>query len=304
MFLKRNDDYSVTLDMTAYSLNIAERYADVFKDYSTKIKDPSDLKLFSNATTTKAEPGTENESRKFKSIVMGLMYLSNVRIDILKECVILSMMANNPTEAAWNTLKRVLRFISKYPSCTINLGAENTNVTVYSDAGYGEHTDGRSHSGLFITLGENGGPILTKSKKQTLVTLSSTEAEMLALTDAVRKALPVARLLVELGFNETEKIVAMQDNTSTMRLALVGEGLGGKAKHFRVRFHFLKELIEEGLLDIIYCSTDMMIADLFTKPMVGKERLRQTVRIMYRGNEREYEEANAEALARVQSNRT
>ncbi len=301
MYLKRNSDFSVDVDMTAYSLNLVEKFADVFVDYSTKIKDPSDLKLFQALSAEHQEAGNSDDSRRFKSIVMALMYLTNVRTDIQKECIILAMMANNPNETAWNALKRVLRYISKFPSCSINLGADSTELYVYSDAGYAEHYDGRSHSGMFITLGSNGGPIITKSKKQTLVTQSSTEAEMLAFTDAIKRAFPVAKLLVELGFNDRISIIGMQDNKSTIHLANAGEGFGGKAKHFRVRYHFLKELVAEGSLKIVYCNTNDMIADVLTKPMVGTRRMKQIVRIMFKGDEESFKKANEEALSRVQS---
>ncbi len=127
---------------------------------------------------------------------------------------------------------------------------------------------------------------------------------MCALTDAVKRAMPVARLLVELGFNDRIKINVFQDNKSTIHLAKSGEGLGGKAKHFRVRFHFLKELREEGILNLEYCNTKSMIADVLTKPMIGKERYRQVVRLMFDGNHEEFEKAQKVAFIRVSANRS
>ena len=56
---------------------------------------------------------------------------------------------------------------------------------------------------------------------------------------------------------------------STILFAKGGEGYGGKSKHFRVRYHFIKELIEAGILEIEYCPTKSMIADILTKPMTG-----------------------------------
>jgi hypothetical protein len=126
---------------------------------------------------------------------------------------------------------------------------------------------------------------------------------MLALTEAVRKAMPIARLLVELGFNSKLSMLVEQDNQSTLHLAKIGEGLGGKAKHFRVRFHFLKELCEEGLISMKYCQTEDMMADVLTKPMVGRERNRQVLRMMYHGDQVAFTRANEEALRRVMNNR-
>jgi hypothetical protein len=108
-----------------------------------------------------------------------------------------------------------------------------------------------------------------KSFVQKLVTNSSTEAELLALVDGVKKSFPILKLLEEI--TETPVVInAYQDNKSTILLAKGGEGLSGKSKHFRVRYHFLKELIDEGKLKLTYVPTDDMVADVLTKPMGGE----------------------------------
>ena len=87
--------------------------------------------------------------------------------------------------------------------------------------------------------------------------------------DGINRVIPLAKLLVELGLNDNIFIHAFQDNTSTITIARMGEGMHGKAKHFMVRFHFLRQMIDLGLLDIIHTGTDDMIPDYLTKPMTG-----------------------------------
>jgi hypothetical protein len=140
---------------------------------------------------------------------------------------------------------------------------------------------------------------LVKSKKQNLVTQSSTEAELLALTDGVKRSLQPAKLLMELGFTPEIKIVAMQDNLSTVAIAKNGEGMGGKAKHFRVRYHFLRELIEEGTLRLEYCPTDEMVPDYLTKGMTGAHLRGQISRAMYHGDAEEFRLQAEKAVQRV-----
>ncbi len=297
MYLSRNDDYSVTVDMTSYAIELTTKY-DKFISERSRQKDPSTVDLFKYELKD-GEKSNDEEIKLFKSITMALMYLTTVRIDILKECIILAMHSSSPTNESWNLLGNVLRYVKKLPSLAINFGSDDLSLNVYADAGYGEHNDGRSHSGIYITLGANGGPIIVKSKKQNLVTQSSTEAEMVALTEAVNKALPLGKLLVEMKLMDSIKLIVHQDNLSTIHLARVGEGIGGKAKHFRVRYHFLRELIEEKVICIVHCNTTNMIADLFTKPMIGKERFRQVVRAMFQGDYGKFVAASDEALARV-----
>ena len=122
-------------------------------------------------------------------------------------------------------------------------------------------------------MGDKGGPILVKSFVQKLVTTSSTEAELLALVDGVKKSLPILKLLEEIT-GKPLVINAYQDNKSTIMLATGGEGLSGKSKHYHVRYHFLKELIDDGKLKLTYVSNDNMVrADVLTKPLSG-ERFR------------------------------
>jgi hypothetical protein len=94
-------------------------------------------------------------------------------------------------------------------------------------------------------------------------------------------------------------IVAKQDNQSTMVIASHGEGMGGKAKHFLVRYHFLKQLMELGKLVLMYLNTEDMIPDFLTKPMVGKRYVAQVVRAMYHGDAAELKRSGAAASHRV-----
>jgi hypothetical protein len=288
--------------MVAYTLKLLEKHwkPEYESEFMKRrgVPSPSTDGLFADmdGTNVSTDP---TEITMFKSIAMELMYMSGIRIDVLKECICLAMRSHNPGPTSWKLLRQVIHYLKMNPNFVVNFGADNTELHVYCDAGYGEHADGRSHTGIYVTLGNNAGPIMVKSKKQGLVTQSSTEAEMLALTDAVKRARSIARLLVELGFNSRIKIKVSQDNTSTMQLARIGEGMGGKAKHFRVRYHFLSELINDGELVLVYCNTLNMIADFLTKPMTGVELLRQVIRAMYHDDAEEFKVANRNALCRV-----
>jgi hypothetical protein len=74
----------------------------------------------------------------------------------------------------------------------------------------------KSHSGIYITPGKNGGPILVKTFKQRLVTNSLTEAELLALVDGVKKTLPLLKILEELDFQQA--MTVWQDTVKALEL--------------------------------------------------------------------------------------
>jgi hypothetical protein len=289
MHFKRNNDFSITVDIAAYTHGILQRRwtEEIESEFSKRrgAIDPSSLDIF-KIVDDEGNQATAAEVSLFKSCLMELMYMCIVRIDIIKECTYLATKSNNPGPIAWKRMRQLWAYLHDQPARSINLGADNASLTVYVDAGYAEHVDGRSHTGIFVSLGGNGGPILVKSKRQSLVTQSSTEAELLALTDGVKKTLSLSKLLVELGFNTDLHLVAMQDNQSTIQIAKNGEGMGGKAKHFRVRYHFLREMMKENVLEIKYCPTEEMIADFLTKAMTGKRLYTQHVRSMWKGDEK------------------
>ena len=113
----------------------------------------------------------------------------------------------------------------------------------------------------------NGGCISWRSKKQRTVALSSTEAEYMALTEAVQEAIWLKAFLCELGemsINEAVKI--HEDNQGSIALAKNPE-CHKRTKHIDTRYHFVREKVEDGQVLLQYCSTKDMKADLMTKPI-------------------------------------
>jgi hypothetical protein len=149
------------------------------------------------------------------------------------------------------------------------LKPDNLNIHVYVDASYAPHEDAKSHTGLIITLGLNGGPVHTESKKQKIVTTSSTEAELVALHSSLGPAEFVRDLVIEQGYT-TLPIKLFQDNKSTICLASKGESNNMKTKHIKVRYYYVKQLLENKVVTIEHLGTEDMIADIFTKPLVGR----------------------------------
>jgi hypothetical protein len=260
--LEQQPDHSVLADMSADTEKfLKKRDIKGFKD------SPSTDQLFSELDDNSND--YSDASTDFKSQLMELMYLARIRFDILKEVCFLAKSSKNPGPIAYKKLKRLQQYINKTKNFKVKLGADRAEIVAYIDASYATHVNSRSHTGVYITIGNSNSPLSTKSSAQKLVTTSSTEAELLALTEGIKRAIPLGRLLKEIGLKDDDKVKVKQDNMSTILIAKGGEGYGGKSKHFRVRYHFIKELIEAGILEIEYCPTKSMIADILTKPMTG-----------------------------------
>lgn len=302
--LEQQGDHSIAADMIAYTLGIVAKFEGCGFGLAKgrRASNPSTMSLFKDINNNNNVVHNINNIR-YISILMELMYLSTIRIDILKECILLASKSQSPSQLDWEALARVVEYLRQKPHYLIRFGLdahEPVVLNVYVDASYAEHVDSRSHTGIFITLGKNSGPLLVKSKKQKMVTSSSTEAELLALTEATKLSMFLSRLLAELGYGGPTLI--HQDNTSCIRIAEVGEGLGGsKAKHFRVRYHYLREMMLEGVIQLQYLETANMVADFLTKPMIGKEFQRQVLRAMVQGDAEFMETVGGGALARVKS---
>jgi hypothetical protein len=144
---------------------------------------------------------------------------------------------------------------------------DDVQITAYVDASHGLHADGKSQTGCAITIG--GGAVYTKCSKQKIVAKSSTEAELIAVTDSLSYILWFKQFLTDLLGHEQRAVTVMQDNTSTIALATNGKSSSDMTKHIKVRHFLIKQHIEEGDVIIKHCPTKEMWADLLTKPLQG-----------------------------------
>ena len=134
----------------------------------------------------------------------------------------------------------------------------------YSDADYaGDPLTRRSTTGQLI-LGLGISPVFWSSSRQTSVSLSSTEAELMAATDTAKTAIWSCTLLKELGVAQSPTILI--DNQSTIRL-VQDRQFHKRTKHIDVRMHFVREQLERKTLDIAHVSTHEQLADILTKPL-------------------------------------
>ena len=115
-----------------------------------------------------------------------------------------------------------------------------------------------------------GGAIFWMSKKQSVVATSSTEAEYYALSEVVKEALWLRNLLIELGFRIGKPFEIKQDNQSTIAIAM-NPVSHSKVKHIDIRHHFLRHHVRNGDVELAYCPTENMIADVLTKALPPKQ---------------------------------
>ena len=198
------------------------------------------------------------------------MYLANhLRPDLSLVVSFLVTRVKKANQIDVEKLFRVCEYLKETADMVLRIG-KNANPTPmlegYIDASFGNHLDGRSHSGMIVNYG--GNPILWKSVKQKLVAKDSTEAELIALSDRVRDIVWCKDFLIAQGENIDHAVTIFQDNTSTMHL-VSATGREMRTKHLRVRQNLIKEMCAAGEIQIKYLPTVNMLADMLTKPLCG-----------------------------------
>ena len=230
----------------------------------------------------------KEEAEKFHTFSCKLLYLAaRVRSDISVATSFLCTRVTRSSVQDKCKLDRVIRYLNATKSqCVIFESTNSLQVRAYIDASHATHEDGKGHMGAVVTIGL--GPVMTKSIKSKIIAKSSTEDELIALSEFVDKVDGVRDFILSLGLKTGPAMLDMkerpaivyQDNKST--IALVKQSaLGGKDRkqHLKVRRLLVKELVDSGKVCVRYVPTTAMIADILTKPLQGNlfRRLRSAV---------------------------
>ena len=164
----------------------------------------------------------------------------------------------------------MMRYLHTTQDLTLTLKAEDlTVIKWWVDASYAVHDNMRSHTGATMTLG--GGAVYSKSTKQKLNTKSSTEAELVAASDMSGQILWTKEFLQAQGY-KVKRNILYQDNKSAILLEKNGSlSSSQRTRHINVRYFFIKDKVDNGDIEVIYCPTGEMLADFFTKPLQGKQ---------------------------------
>ena len=138
---------------------------------------------------------------------------------------------------------------------------DNSQLLGYCDADYaGDLDDRHSTSGNLFLM--NGGSITWTSKKQPIVTLSTTETDYVSLSVAVW----IRQLLDDLHMSQDQPTVIMEDNQGAICLAN-NPVIHSRTKHVDIRYHYVREAIGNRAVKVQYCPTEEMVAELLTKAL-------------------------------------
>lgn len=202
----------------------------------------------------------------YREAIGSLMYLAvATRPDIAHAIGILSRSLSNPTENHVTGVKRVF----KYLKGTMDYGIyfkknEKLSLNVYSDADYaGDPSTRKSTSGYLCMIGS--ATVSWCSQRQKCVSVSSTESEYVAASEATKEIIWLVRRM-EVFSTTTERPKLHIDNQGAIKLVKNNE-FHKRTKHIDVMHHFIRQKYEEGFFNVTYVNTKDQIADLLTKPL-------------------------------------
>lgn len=226
--------------------------------------------------STQMSPTTEEEKQDmakvpYREAVGCLLYLSlTCRPDISYAVSQVAKFCQNPGRAHWNAVKRILAYLAGTNEFGIHFGTLTKESLVgYTDADYAGDLDTRcSTSGFAFFI--HGSLVSWSSRKQKCVSQSTTEAEYVAASESCKEAVWLKSILSEIGEIEDEPVKISCDNQSAIR-SIHNPGFHQRTKHIDVRYHLIRQLQEDGVIDVTYVSSKEQKADIFTKNLQKPE---------------------------------
>ena len=271
---------TLQLSQRQYIIDILARFN--MADCKT-VQTPMDpgARLSSSQSPTTPEAIAAMSTVPYSSAVGALMYLSvATRPDIAYAVGVLCRFSSNPGEAHWTACKHLLRYLQGTKDLKMTYGPSPSSphsssssssspsdlFTVYSDSDHGGNPDnGKSTTGYVVKMGT--GCINWSSKQQSVVALSSTQAEYIAAVSGGADALWTRNFLSELGYDlSSSSTPLLIDNQSAIAVSKNPEH-HGRMKHLDLRHFWLRDTVASGVLSVKYIPTDLQAADSLTKPL-------------------------------------
>jgi hypothetical protein len=204
----------------------------------------------------------------YPSLVGALHYLVRAtRPDIANAVRVLSKFTTCYDETHWRAALRVLKYLKHTSSYGFVLNGQESNLDylVYTDASFANaEEDRRSILGFCVMLA--GCAISYRSSRATQISLSTCEAEVSAAVEGVKESEWLYALVKELGLNIKAPVLLYCDNSAAIQ-QIKNPCAHYANKHVEIKQLFAREKYEEGKIDVQFCPTDEMIADVFTKAL-------------------------------------
>jgi hypothetical protein len=249
---------TLVIDQEDYSLKVVRRFG---QENAKPVRTP----LPSGYTPMQHDKeATPQQRTYYQSIIGSLLYLAlGTRPDIAFAVICMSQFCANPSEDHIAKALYIVRYVnSTLQAKIVYKGAAQQGLLAFADADWaGDKISRKSVTGYVVMLA--GGAVTWTSRKQKTIALSSTKSEYMCMSDACHQLVWIESLLQELSFPVTN-IDLCCDNQGAIFLASnpVQEH---RSKHIDIRYHYIRECVEEKKISLTYIPTNDQIADIMTK---------------------------------------
>ena len=211
-----------------------------------------------------------------KVIAMVLYLAKHTKPECLVAVAFLTTRVSKCTTDDVDKLQRLVQYIhgTRDSGVLLRSGAGGISVRLFVDASYGVHIDGRSHTGSCVVIG-GVGAVHCRSSKQLIVTKSSTEAELVGLSDSANQGIFVRTFLIAQGY-KMEPVIIYQDNQSCMVLVERERSGAERTRHIQISYFWVKERVVTSEVRVEYLRSEDMYAIELTKPLQGSQFQRET----------------------------
>ena len=172
------------------------------------------------------------------------------------------------TQSHWNAAKRILRYLKRTKNFVLCYYQTDEQVIGYSAADFAHNVDGRHSVSSYVCLLRSGA-ISWYSGKQKHVSTSNTQAEYIALSHVTKEAIFLRQLFSEFNDSDYGATCINEDNQAAIAIAR-NPAFYSKVKHIDLSYHFTREAVTNGNIQLKYCSTNDMYADILTTPLTSK----------------------------------
>ena len=279
---------SITIQQAQYTKEIIAKFLPADDNIVSSVPADPNLHLVQSQCAQSEEEIQGMKDIPYRQAIGSLLWLAlGTRPDISYAVGQVAKFNAHPGLIHWNAVLKIFRYL-KYTGpmgityrslvdcvdtqmvmfkSSNDLGTMgNPILSGYSDANYARDIDTRrSTSGFIFMLA--GAPISWQSCAQATVALSSTDSEYIAFAGAAQEAVWLLQVLREFKFGMNSPVVVYEDNQSTIKL-VENPVFHKRSKHVDIKYHFVRELVENKTLAIQYVPTVDNLADIFTKPLV------------------------------------
>jgi hypothetical protein len=261
---------SLVLTQAQYAKDVVARFN--MSNSKCKLMTPihPKTKLSGDDCPTTAEAKADMDNVPYRSAIGALMYLATcTRPDISYAVSVCASFMHNPGRVHWNTVKGILAYVNQTSSRGLVYGTRECteelkdSVYIYTDSDYANNIDNRrSRTGYVMML--HGGAVSWKTRLQERTSMSSTEAEYYAASDAFGEARWFRMFLAELSRIQSKPTVILEDNESCVKLA-ENPVYQYRTKQIDIRHHQLREGVKYKEVMMVYTNTKDQVADALTK---------------------------------------